>query len=316
MGRHGEAFAAFDEAKRKARECSGQRYQADDAQLLARRLKQFFTAGRLAILPRAGVASGPQPLFILGFPRSGTTLVEQTLSAHPRISAGDELTLVSDIATRLPRLFDSPLNYPEALAELWMADHLQGLDDLRDLYLQGVRRLGVVQPGAAWFTDKMPLNETHLGLIALMFPAAPLIHVLRHPLDAVLSAFSNNLTHGHFCAYALESAARHYVLTMDLVDHYRREMALRYLPVRYEDLLADHEGSVRRMLAFIGEPFDARCLRFDENRRYARTASYAQVAEPLYGRSRYRYRNYLAQLQPVLPILRPVIERLGYTVEI
>ena len=316
MGRHGEAFAAFDEAKRKARECSGQQYQADDAQLLARRLKQFFTAGRLAILPRAGVAPGPQPIFILGFPRSGTTLVEQTLSAHPRISAGDELTLVSDIATRLPRLFDSPLNYPEALAELWMADHLQGLDDLRDLYLQGVRRLGVVQPGAAWFTDKMPLNETHLGLIALMFPAAPLIHVLRHPLDAVLSAFSNTLTHGHFCAYALESAARHYVLTMDLVDHYRREMALRYLPVRYEDLLADHEGSVRRMLAFIGEPFDARCLRFDENRRYARTASYAQVAEPLYGRSRYRYRNYLAQLQPVLPILRPVIERLGYTVEI
>ena len=316
MGRYGEAFAAFDEAKRKARECSGQQYQADDAQLLARRLKQFFTTGRLGILPRAGVTPGPQPIFILGFPRSGTTLVEQTLSAHPRISAGDELTLVSDIAARLPRLLDSPLGYPEALAELWMADHREGLDDLRDLYLQGVRRLGVVQPGAAWFTDKMPLNEMHLGLIALMFPAAPLIHVLRHPLDAVLSAFSNNLTHGYFCAYALESAARHYVLTMDLVDHYRREMALRYLPVRYEDAVADHEGSVRQMLAFIGEPFDGRCLRFDENRRYARTASYAQVAEPLYGRSRYRYRHYLAQLQPVMPILRPVIERLGYVVEI
>ena len=92
-----------------------------------------------------------------------------------------------------------------------MADHREGLDDLRDFYLQGVRRLGVVQPGAAWFTDKMPLNETHMGLIALMFPAAPLIHVLRHPLDAVLSAFSNNLTHGYFCAYRAGSpAARHY----------------------------------------------------------------------------------------------------------
>jgi len=316
MGRYEEAFAAFEAGKCRVRECSGQEYQADDAQLLAGRLQRFFTAGRLGILPRAAAATSPQPVFILGFPRSGTTLVEQTLSAHPRISAGDELPLVGQIAARLPRLLDSPLGYPEALAELWMADHLEGLDDLRDLYLQGVRRLGIVQPGAAWFTDKMPLNETHLGLIALMFPVAPLVHVLRHPLDVVLSVFSNNLTHGYFCAYALESAARHYVLTMDLVDHYRREMALRYLPVRYEDVVADHEGSVRQMLAFIGEPFDERCLRFDKNRRYARTASYAQVAEPLYDRSRYRYRNYLTQLRPVLPILQPVIERLGYTMEI
>ena len=161
----------------------------------------------------------------------------------------------------------------------------------------------------------MPLNETHLGLIALTFPAAPLIHVLRHPLDVVLSVFSNHLTHGFFCSYELETAARHYVLVMDLVDHYRREMALRYLPIRYEDMVADHEGSVRRMLGFLGEAFDERCLRFDENRRYARTASYAQVTEKLYGRSLFRYRNYIEHLAPVLPILQPVIDRLGYAVD-
>jgi tetratricopeptide (TPR) repeat protein len=316
MGRYGEAFAAFDDGKRKAREWSGQHYMADHAQHLAGRLKGFFTAGRLRLLPRAGVAdASPQPVFILGFPRSGTTLVEQTLSAHPRISAGDELPLIADISNILPRMFDSPLGYPEALAELWMADHREDLDTLRDYYLQKVRQLGIVEPGAAWFTDKMPLNEMHLGLIALVFPHAPLIHVLRHPLDVVLSVFSNNLTHGFFCSYDLESAARHYVLTMDLVDHYRREMALRYLPVRYEDVVADHDGSVRRMLAFIGEAFDESCLRFDENRRYARTASYAQVTEKLYERSRFRYRHYLKYLEPVVPILQPVIERLGYTVE-
>lgn len=315
MGRYDEAFAAFDAAKRKARDWSGQRYMADVAQDLVGRLGQFFTAGRLRILPRAErVEDRPKPIFVLGFPRSGTTLVEQTLSAHPRICAGDELPLIADIANILPRLFDSPMRYPEALVELWMADRRDGLNDLRDDYLRKVQQLGILEPGAAWFTDKMPLNETHLGLIALLFPDAPLIHVLRHPLDVVLSVFSNNLTHGFFCAMELESAARHYVLVMDLVERYRSEMTLRYLPVRYEDIVDQQEVSVRRMLDFVGEGFDGACLRFEENRRYARTASYAQVTEKLYDRSRFRYRNYLPHLQPVIPILQPVIDRLGYTV--
>jgi hypothetical protein len=160
----------------------------------------------------------------------------------------------------------------------------------------------------------MPLNEMDLGLIALLFPESPLVHVIRHPLDVVLSVFSNLLTHGYFCSYALETIAQHYVLVVDLVEHYRREMQLRYLPVRYEDVVEDQETSVRRVLDFVGEAFDARCLNFTENRRYARTASYAQVSERLYDRSRYRYRHYLEELAPVIPILAPVIERLGYTV--
>ena len=98
-----------------------------------------------------------------------------------------------------------------------MGDRCNGLDELRDYYLQRVLQLGILEPGAEWFTDKMPLNETHLGLIALMFPRAPLIHVLRHPLDVVLSVFSNHLTHGFYCSYALETAARHYARVMELV---------------------------------------------------------------------------------------------------
>src|SRR5581483_5684389 len=243
------------------------------------------------------------------------TMVEQTLSAHPRIAAGDELPLINDITELMPRMLDSPLGYPEALADLWMGDQRDGLDNLRDYYLQRARQMGVMAPGAAWFTDKMPVNETHLGLIGLLFPQSPIIHVLRHPLDVVLSVFSNLLTHGFYCAYALETAARHYLLVMDLVEHYRREMALRYLPIRYEDIIDDQEPNVRRMLDFVGEDFDARCLSFHENRRYARTASYAQVTEKLYDRSRYRYRHYLEQLKPVIPILEPSIFALGYTVD-
>jgi tetratricopeptide (TPR) repeat protein len=316
MGRHEEAFAAFEEGKRIARALTDTCYQSEHARQLTGRLTGFFTAKRLATLPGATDSSKiPKPIFVLGFPRSGTTLVEQMLSAHPRISAGDELPMINEISGMMPRMFDSPLTYPEALAELWMADHRDGLDKLRDYYLDQVRQREVVKPGAVWLTDKMPLNEMHLGLIALLFPTTPLVHVLRHPLDVVLSVFATQLTHGFYCAYELETAARHYVLIMHLVEHYRREMALRYLAIRYEDIVDHQEATARRMLDFIGEPFDEGCLRFHENFRYARTASYAQVAEKLYDRSRFRYRNYLAQLEPVIPILQPVIEQLGYSVD-
>ena len=195
-----------------------------------------------------------------------------------------------------------------------MGDHREDLDSLRDHYLQKVRQLGILSEGIAWFTDKMPLNETHLGLIGLMFPASPLLYVVRHPLDVVLSVFSNHLTHGFQCAYDLTTIAVHYVRVMELVAHYRSQMTLRLLCVRYEDVVDAQQDTVRRMLEFVGEAFDARCLSFHENTRYARTASYAQVSERLYDRSRYRYRRYLKQLEPVIPILAPVIDRLGYAI--
>jgi tetratricopeptide (TPR) repeat protein len=316
IGRFDEAFEAFAEGKRKAIEYTGMTYMAEHADQLASRLKNYFTAPRLAITPRARpVEAGPRPLFIVGFPRSGTTMVEQTLSAHPRICAGDELPFLDDIVHMMPRMLNSPLGYPEALADLWMGDQREGLDNLRDHYLQRARQLGFIENGTTWFTDKMPLNETHLGLIALMFPDAPVIHVLRHPLDIVLSVFSNHLTHGFHCANSLETIARHYALVMDLVDHYRREMNLKYLAVRYEDIIDDQEANVRRLLGFVGVGFDRRCLKFHENKRYARTASYAQVTEKLYDSSRYRYRHYLKHLAPVIPILEPAIYRLGYTLD-
>ena len=316
MGRFDEAFAAFAESKRTLRALTGQAYLAEEARAHAERLRSFFTASRLSLLPRAAQRSDvPQPIFIVGFPRSGTTMVEQTLSAHPRICAGDELPTINELTQLIPRMLNSPLAYPEALADLWLGDHVEGLDNLRDYYLQRARQLGATRKGASWFTDKMPLNETQLGLIGLIFPQAPVIHLVRHPLDVVLSVFSNHLTHGYYCAYDLESIARHYMLAMNLVDHYRREVQQPYLAVRYEDVVADQEGQVKRMLSFIGAPFDRRCLNFHENRRYARTASYAQVTEKLYDRSLYRFRGYRQQLAPVASILAPVIERLGYSLD-
>lgn len=155
----------------------------------------------------------------------------------------------------MPRMLNSRLTYPEALAELWMGDQREGLNNLRDYYLQKV------------------------------------------------------------CATALETAATHYVRVAELIEHYSKEMVLRYLPVRYEDMVGRQAETVRTMLDFIGVPFDENCLHFPENRRYARTASYAQVTEPLYDRSVHRYRDYRRHLEPIIPLLTPIIERLGYAID-
>jgi Flp pilus assembly protein TadD len=316
LRRYDEAFVCFDEAKRLAREITGKRYLDQQAREMADRLRQFFASDRLRLTPRASAREGSaQPIFVLGFPRSGTTLAEQVLSSHPRISAGDELPFVNELSDAIPRLFGSPLSYPEALAEWWMGDNRRGPETLRDAYLQKAELRGIVEPGSTYFTDKMPLNEMHLGLISLIFPRSPLVHILRHPLDVVLSVYSHHLTHGYCCAYALETIAHHYVLVMELVHHYRAQMALRYLPVRYEDMVADISGSVRRMLDFIGESFDERCVNFQDNRRLSQTPSYAQVTQKLYDRSCFRYRHYRKHLEPVIPILQPIVERLGYVVD-
>ena len=301
LGRHGEAFAAWQAGKSLYVERGGRTYAADEVAQYLDRMRNFYTAGRTANLPRAEKAAGPQPIFILGFPRSGTTLLEQMLSSHPLVSGGDELPLIHQLADAAPQLLGSPLRYPE-----------EGLEILRDQYLRGARHYRAADPARPWFTDKMPLNETHLGLIALLFPASPILRLVRHPLDVVLSVFSNQLTHGFDCAAKLETAALHFARIADLIAHYQSEMQLKVTEIRYEALVDSPEIVLRSVLDRIGLNFDPRCLRFTENARYARTASHAQVTEPLYARSRFRWKNYRAELAPAMPYLQQTVENLGY----
>jgi tetratricopeptide (TPR) repeat protein len=313
MNRFDEAWADYTEGKRLCREVQGRVYGAELAKDLTERLKRFFTRQRMSLLPRASRNEAmPQPIFIVGYPRSGTTMVEQTITAHPLISAGDELVFISDLARIGARWLASPLGYPECLADLWMGDNRLTLDQFRDYYLKRAEQLGIWEEGAKFFTDKMPLNETHLGLIHLVFPDAPIIHVRRHPLDILISNYSNFLTHGFNQAFDLKTSATHYVLIDELVQHYRQQLDLNYLEIRYEDLVEDQEPNVRRLLDFVGVEFDPRCLSFHDNQRYARTASYAQVTEKLYDSSVYRYRQYRKHLDEAVAILKPSLDRLGY----
>ncbi len=316
MDRFEEAWADYVEGKRLCREVQGRRYADQLAKNLADRLKLFFTRQRMGILPRAHAnPEMPQPVFIVGFPRSGTTMVEQTITAHPLISAGDELVFINDLTRIGARWLGSPFQYPECLADLWMGDNQLVPDQFRDYYLDRAAQLGIFEPGAKFFTDKMPLNETHLGLIHLIFPQSPIIHVRRHPLDILISNFSNFLTHGFNQAFDIKTCAAHFVLIDELVAHYRRQLDLNYLEIRYEDLVEDQEPNVRRILDFIGVPFDPKTLAFHDNQRYARTASYAQVTEKLYDRSVYRFRHYRKYLDDAVAILKPSLDRLGYPAE-
>ena len=316
LGRYDEAFAAFVAANGAVRASGLRDYGQAQTEGLVSRLKLLFTPERTALLPRAQPPEPgrPQPLFIVGFPRSGTTMVEQIVTSHPQVHAGDELHFMWDLTRIGPQILNSELAYPECLVDLWMGDNQGALDNFRDYYLKRSLQVGACDPAKPWFTDKMPLNETNLGLIHLVFPRSPVIHLIRHPLDVVLSCFFNDLTHGNNMSYGLESAAHHYVAIRGLLDHYLEVLDLRYLPVRYEDIVDDPETWVRRTLDFVGLEYDPQCMAFHENRRYARTASYAQVTEKLYTRSRYRYRHYLKQIEPILPVMEPVIRRLGYDI--
>ena len=151
MGRYAEAFAAFSEAKRAAA-------RADRPELYGGRSRGAGAASDRLLRRRRGSKScrAPsvrsdvaQPIFIVGFPRSGTTMVEQTLSAHPLISAGDELPIIDELTDLIPRMLNSPLAYPEAFAELWLGDQIEGLDNLRDYYLQRARQLGAMRKAPA-----------------------------------------------------------------------------------------------------------------------------------------------------------------------
>lgn len=317
LGHYPKAWRDWVEGKAKlAAQAGGIEYQATAVEVFFGRLKKFFVRANVELLPRTTARRDtPQPVFVMGFPRSGTTLIEQVLTCHSAVRAGGELTFISEFRQLINLLFPDPAPFPENLALAWTADHRHTASLLRDYYLARAEAYGLLEPGKALFTDKMPFNEIWLPLVRMAFPHAKIVRVVRHPLDVCVSMLSNHLTHGFNCGYRIEDIVHQLAAVFDLVGHYDRELDHAHLTLRYEAFVRDPVAETQRLLDHLELPFEPACLAFHRNRRYAPTPSYAQVTEELNDRSINRYRHYIEHLEPFLPRLAPWLAALSYTLE-
>ncbi|MBW8882097.1 MAG: sulfotransferase, partial [Asticcacaulis sp.] len=277
LKRYDEAWPALINAKAQLAREMGVSYDAAKVAAHYEALCSFFTRERMQRLPKARVRGDvAQPIFVMGFPRSGTTMLEQMLSSHPEVQAGGELPFVYEWQALARNILPGDAPFPDKLAFAEAADyrHVPGL--LRDYYLGRAETYGV--GGRPRFTDKMPLNDAYLPLIQLAFPGAPVIRMVRHPFDIAVSVLSHNLTHGEKCGYALETVMAHIQATFALNAYYDSMLDQPVMVLRYEDFVADQDGQTRRILGHCGLDYDAMCLRFHENPRHAPTPSYAQVS--------------------------------------
>lgn len=310
LGRYDEAWRDWTQGKAKLARQSGRSYLADKVEKQARALADFFDETRLARLrsaPRRDQV--PQPIFILGFPRSGTTLTEQILASHSAIRAGGELPLGRELRDLAVISAGGEAAFPHGLERVREADWPECL---RDLYLDRARDYALHEPGVTFFTDKMPLNEMWLPLLRLAFPLSPVVLVQRHPLDVLTSVIAHDMTHGFNCAYRLEDAARHLGLMDELIVRYRRAGMSIWHKLRYESLVYDQAGETQRLMAAIGLEMEPAQLRFFEQETVSPTPSYAQVRQPLNDSSVGRWRNYAAQLEPIRRLVAEAMERGGY----
>jgi tetratricopeptide (TPR) repeat protein len=246
------------------------------------------------VAARAGAgAPGELPIFIVGMPRSGTTLIEQILASHPLVHAGGELPFFGTCAARV---LTGDANATIEAPAMQSAPN-QRIREVGAAYLDAVSALA---PAATRITDKMPANANYVGLIHLALPQARIIHARRNPLDNCLSCFSINFTEGQSFTYDLRELGEYYRAYEGLMRHWRDVLPPgAMLEVQYEEVVADLEGQARRLLAFCGLPWDDACLAFYRTRRPVHTASATQVHRPIYATSVGKWRAYEAFLTPL-----------------
>jgi tetratricopeptide (TPR) repeat protein len=257
------------------------------------RIRELFTSELFEQHQGKGDPS-ERPIFIVGMPRSGTSLAEQILASHPNVVGAGELP---DMGLVLGNIREKPgaprIHYPDFLTQL----NEGMLKAMGAAYVKGVTARIADTPR---FVDKMPGNFAYVGLIKLMFPNARIIHCRRDPLDTCVSCFTHLFSGHQDFSYDLEELGRYYRSYETLMDHWQQVMPEgSVLELTYEDVVSDLEAQVRRMLAFCGLDWDERCLSFHETERVVRTASMTQVRQPLYQTSVQRWKRYEKHLGPL-----------------
>ncbi|MFC6632991.1 tetratricopeptide repeat-containing sulfotransferase family protein [Microbulbifer taiwanensis] len=249
----------------------------------------------------------PDPIFIVGLPRAGSTLLEQILASHSQVDGTLELHNVMAMARRLDgrrRASDEP-RYPALLQQL----ETEKLEQLGRQYIDETR---IHRAGAPLFIDKMPNNFRHIGLIQLILPNAKIIDARRHPLSCCFSGFKQLFADGQEFTYGLELIGEYYKDYVRLMDHWDRVLPGRVLRVHYESVVADLEGQVRRILDYCGLPFEKSCIDFHKTERAVRTPSAEQVRRPIYRSGTEQWKNFDAQLAPLKKILAAELETYPY----
>jgi tetratricopeptide (TPR) repeat protein len=292
---HEKAFELYQQAN----SATEKRWRSADHSKVVDNLIAMYSPERVQEMKRSRNAS-ETPIFIVGMPRSGTTLVEQILGAHPEVEPFGELLDVFDAARRLSR--ETRTQY---MTQQFMdAVSTRQLDEAAQKYLARHRTMA---RNATRVTDKLPTNFLNLGLIAQMLPGARVIHCVRDPMDSCWSNFTMNFTSDLPFARDLSDLGHYYRDYERLMEHYKQVLGLPILDVRYEDLIDDIEGQSKRMLDFLDVDWDERVLRYYESDRRLLTASAEQATKPIYTSSIGRYKPY----EPMLGDLKAALEGAG-----
>ena len=285
------AFHHFDMGNRQKR--STFIYDAAATGQWMERVAEAFAPELYARLPAAGEPSA-LPVFILGMPRSGTTLIEQIVSSHPQVTGAGELS-----ALRL--VVEGSGIFPDRVKALAGEEGGQFFWQLGEAYLS---RVAPLAQGRARLVDKMPGNFLYAGLIPLILPQARIIHARRHPVDTCLSCYTKLFVGEQQFTYEQTELGRFYRHYERLMTHWREVLPSdRFIEVDYEAVVENLEGEARRLVDFLGLPWDDACLNFHDNRRVVRTASVNQVRQPIYKTSKGRWRAYAGYLGPLLDAL-------------
>jgi tetratricopeptide (TPR) repeat protein len=252
-------------------------------------------------------APSPDPIFILGLPRAGSTLLEQILASHSQVEGTQELPNIQQIVTLLRGRDPHDSRYPRLLAELRRDDFVQ----LGEKYLTDTRAYRSTKAGAPppFFIDKMPNNFRHIGLIHLMLPNARIIDARREPMACCFSNFKQLFANGQEFTYGIEDIARYYRTYLEIMSHWEQVLPGRILRVQHEDVVDDLEGSVRRLLDFCGLEFEPQCVAFHETKRSVRTASSEQVRQSIYRDGVDHWRNFEPWLGPLKSALGDAVSR-------
>jgi tetratricopeptide (TPR) repeat protein len=278
-------------------------YSARDTSSRVARIKRGYT--REFFEQRHGFgAAAPDPIFIVGLPRAGSTLLEQILSSHSAVEGTMELPEITSITRELRGQGDAGQAMPyHDVLEAMGAGELRALGER---YLQHTRIQR--KTDAPFFIDKMPNNFLHIGLIQLMLPNAKIVDARRHPLACCFSGYKQHFARGQSFTYSLDDIGRYYADYVELMAHFDEALPGRVHRVFYEDMVDDTEAQVRRLLQYCGLPFEEGCLRFFENKRAVRTASSEQVRKPIYREGVDHWRNYDPWLGPLKGALGPVLD--------